>query len=770
MKKIIGGLTIGIASTIAMTNCARAQQSSSEISHESDEAGVSEIIVTAQKREQSVNDVPISIAALDGADLAAAGVRTTEDLARVVPGLSFTETQFDAPVLTLRGVGYSEISLSASPTVSVYVDQVPLPYPAMIRGRALDLERVEVLKGPQGTLFGQNSTGGAINYVAAKPTDTFEGGISGSIGRFSAIQTEGFASGPLSGTVRARLALSALEGGAAQRSVTRGDELGNQNLLTGRLLFDWDPSDSIKFELNLNGWLDRSDTPGAQLVGLFSANGAPLPPEFTNAQIVEKPRAAEWTAGLPLERDNSFYQASLRGDWTVAPKVTLTSITAYQHFKRDALTDADGLTAADLHIDLGGNIRSFTQELRLAGVSDHLNWIIGGNYQSDRIRDLQQVFLGDSPSSFIGPFHFLSAINDSENRSETAAFFGNAEYRVLDHLSVEAGARYTHSKIEYLGCTKDSGANDLAPLFSFIQGQFGVPATAAAGQCITLLPDFSTGLVSDQLKEHNLSWRLGLNFKPRPGSLVYANVSRGFKAGSFPTLSAQTSDQLAPAVQEELLAYEAGFKLPLAGRSLRLTGAAFYYDYKNKQLSGRIQTLFGQLQKLVNIPRSSVQGGELQLSWVPVHGLSIDGGLTYLKTRIRNNPDGTPFQNFDQFGNVVALSGNAFPYTPKWQGNLNVKYDWALNSRLSAFVGSSLTYRSKTKGGLENDARLVINSYTLTDIRAGIEAEDKSWSASVYGRNIFNRYYWNNVLHIQDTIVRYTGRPAEFGIALGYRF
>lgn len=769
MKKVISGLALGLASTIAMADCAWAQ-TSSEASQEAEEEGVQEIVVTAQKREQSVNDVPISITALDGADLAASGVRTTEDLARVVPGLSFTETQFDAPVLTLRGVGYSEISLSASPTVSVYVDQVPLPYPVMIRGGTLDLERVEVIKGPQGTLFGQNSTGGAINYVAAKPTNELEAGISGSFGRFSAFQAEGFVSGPLSGTVKARLAVSALEGGAALRSVSRRDKLGNQDLLTGRLLLDWEPSDSIKFELNVNGWLDRSDTPGAQLVGLFSANGAPLPSSFTNAPIVRSPRAAEWTPGLPLQRDNSFYQASLRGDWTVAPDVTLTSISAFQRFTRDALTDADGLVATDLHIDLGGNIRSFNQELRLAGTGDRLNWIVGGNYQNDRIRDLQQVFLADSPSSYIGPFHFLSAINDSENRSETIAAFGNAEFNFLDNFSVEAGARYTHSRIDYLGCTKDSGANDLAPLFRFIQGQFGVPATAAAGQCITLLPNFTTGQVSDRLTEDNLSWRVGLNFKPQRGSLVYANISRGFKAGSFPTLSAQTSDQLAPAVQEELLAYEAGFKLPLANRSLRINGAVFYYDYKNKQLSGRIQTLFGQLQKLVNIPRSSVQGGELQLSWVPVSGLTIDGGITYLKTRIRNNPDGTPFRNFDQFGNVVALSGNAFPYTPKWQGNLNVQYDWALNSKLSAFVGSSLTYRSKTKGGLENDARLVIDSYTLTDVRAGIEAEDKSWSASLYGRNIFNRYYWNNVLHTQDTIVRYTGSPAEFGITLGYRF
>ncbi|QNA85441.1 TonB-dependent receptor [Sphingomonas sp. So64.6b] len=729
-----------------------------------------DIVVTAQKRRQSVNDVPISITALDGGHLAEQGVRRSEDLARVVPGLSFTETQFDAPIFTLRGVGYNENSLAASPTVSVYVDEVPLPFPVMTRGGTLDLERVEVLKGPQGTLFGQNSTGGAINYVAAKPTAQFLAGGEATFGRFSTFDASAFVSGPLSDTVRARASVSTTQGGDWQRSTTRNDRLGSQDLLTGRLLLDWAPSSDVRFELNINGWRDKSDSAAAQLVGLFSANGSPLPASFTSAPIVLDPRAADWTPGLPLARDNDFVQASLRADWSLGKNITVTSITAYDRFRRNSLQDADGLQATDLHLRLGGRVQSFTQELRLAGTGSRFNWVVGGNYQRDRVHDLQQVFLEDSPASFIGPLQFRSIINDAQNAITTWAGFANAEYEIADRLTVQAGARYTRSSIDYRACTKDTGADDIAAIIRFVQGLVGAPMTAAAGQCVTLQPDFSAGDFVDSLDEDNLSWRAGVNFKPSAGALVYANVSRGYKAGSFPTLSAQSSTQLAPVTQEALMAYELGFKLPLAGNRVRLNGAAFFYDYRDKQLSGRIQTLFGQLQNLVNIPRSMVKGAELQLSWLPVRGLNVSAAGTYLQTRIRRNPDGTSFQNFDQFGSVVSLSGNAFPYSPKWQLSGDAQYDWHVSGQIDAFVGAAANYRSATKAALEDDARLAIDAYTLVDVRAGIKDADDRWRLSIYGRNIFNAYYWNNVLHIQDTIVRYTGRPAEYGVSVGFKF
>src|SRR5690606_16449149 len=163
-----------------------------------DYAGAGEIIVTAQKREQSLNDVGLSITAATGAELTALGVNDTGDLAKITPGFTFTKSQDGTPLYTLRGVGFNDYTLGASPAVSVYVDQVPLAYGAFTQGASLDLERVEVLKGPQGILFGQNSTGGAINYIAAKPSQEFEAGVKGSYGRFNRLEAEGFVSGGLS--------------------------------------------------------------------------------------------------------------------------------------------------------------------------------------------------------------------------------------------------------------------------------------------------------------------------------------------------------------------------------------------------------------------------------------------------------------------------------------------------------------------------------------------------------------------------------------------
>lgn len=755
---------------IAMPGVAFAQADRQGAS--SDEAAdANVIVVTAQKREQGINSVPLSISAISGDQLAEQGIKRTEDLALVVPGLSFAETQFDAPVFTLRGVGYNENSLAASPTVSVYVDEVPLPYPAMTRGGTLDLARVEVLKGPQGTLFGQNSTGGAINYVAARPTGHFAAGTDARYSSLGTFDGSAFVSGPIAEGLKARAAVSWTKGGAWQRSTTRDDRLGSQDLMTGRLLLDWDPSPDFSVKFNINGWRDNSDSQAAQLVGLFSANGGPLPPAFTGAPIILSPRAADWTTGIGLKRDNEFHQLSMRADWGIADSVDLTSITAFQKFNRNSLQDADGLTAIDLHLGLYGSIRSFTQELRLSGTSGPVTWILGGNYQKDKVHDLQSVFLEDSPASFVGPFQFKGIVNDAFNRIETYAVFGNLEYELTDALTVQGGLRYTRSKIDYRACTKDSGAGDGAQVIGFVQMLAGVPVTTAPGQCVTLLPDFSTGNTINSLDEDNVSWRVSVDYELARNALVYASVSSGYKAGSFPTLSAQASTQLSPVTQEHLTAYEAGFKLPLANRMLQLNGAVFYYNYRDKQLSGRIQVpLFGQLQKLVNIPRSDVKGAELQVNLTPTAGLHLSGALTYLDTRIRLNDDGSSFENFDQFGNLVALSGNRFPYSPKWQGNLDVGYEWNLSDSLRGSIGASLNYKSETKSGLEDDARLNIDAYALVDLRAGIAAADDSWSISLFGRNVFNTYYWNNVLHIQDTIVRYTGKPAEYGVGFSTKF
>jgi iron complex outermembrane recepter protein len=731
---------------------------------------LAEIVVTAQKRTEKANDVPISIDVVDSQQLQQAGVRTAEDLYKVVPGLTFTETQFDAPVFALRGVGFNDSSLAAAPTVSVYVDQVPLPYSAMARGGLLDLDHVEVLEGPQGTLFGENSTGGAINLIAAKPTDILAAGAQVSYGSFDTVHTDGFVSGPVANGLTARLAISADESGPWQQSTTRDASLGDTDIVTGRLLLDYNPSDTLRIAVNLNGWHDGSDTQAAQFVGLFPAVPGPLPPAIANEPLVTSPRAADWSPGESFQRNNRFYQGSIRADWNISSDLTLTSLSSYDYFVRHGLQDASGTPTADLNIGVGGGISTFNQELRLAGNSDRLHWIVGGNYEQDRIHDQQTVYLGDSPASYIGPFHYSSFFDDSRNTVKTYAAFDNVEYNIVAGLSATAGVRYTKSDTDYKGCSLDSGAGDLAALFGYLQtAAFGVPATATPGHCVTLLANGSTGYFADSLNQDNVSWRVGLNYKFESGSLVYTSISRGYKAGGFPTLGAQSYTQLEPVTQEQLTSYEVGFKTPLFARSVQLNAAAFYYTYDNKQVLGSIEEpIFGQLQRLVNIPRSQAEGAELSVQWTPVRGLNLNASGTYLHTEIDKDPDGSDFVNYTQFGTLQSFTGERFPFTPAWQLNAGVSYTGTLSGGLKGFVGADVAYRSSTNGGLGDDPRLAIDAYTLLNLKVGVKTEDGRWSISVYGKNVTNSYYWNNALHVQDTIVRYVGMPAQYGVTLGY--
>ena len=218
-----------------------------------------EIIVTANKRAQNINDVGLAITALSGNQLAQKGIVNSQDLAKVVPAFTVASAADGTPVYTLRGVGFNTANIGAQPTVSVYNDQAALPYGVMTEGPLFDLERLEVLKGPQGTLFGQNSTGGAINYIANKPTSTPSAGITASYGRFNTVQGEAFVSGPVTDRMNARLSVAGTRADGWQYDYVRGGKIGKQRKVAARFLLDWEPTDRLTLSLNLNGWIDRSD-------------------------------------------------------------------------------------------------------------------------------------------------------------------------------------------------------------------------------------------------------------------------------------------------------------------------------------------------------------------------------------------------------------------------------------------------------------------------------------------------------------------------------
>jgi outer membrane receptor protein involved in Fe transport len=748
-------------------------------------AETGEIIVTAQKRTERLNDVPMSIAAASSQQLQSRGVVNTDDLMKIVPGFSFQKSNYGLPVYYIRGVGFSDTTLGVSPAVTVYVDQVPLPFSPMARGAILDLERVEVLKGPQGTLFGQNSTGGAVNYIAAKPTKDLAAGMSLTVGRFDQVDAEAYVSGPITSTLSARLAIRHEYQGDWQRGYTNGDTIGSKDFTNGRLLLDWNPSTTAHFEFQANAWQDRSDTQQPQWISFtvntpVAAGGRPISfPLDTFPAAPHNNRDAAWDPGKDFRRNDRFYQFSLRGDIDLSDAVKLTSITSYAHLDEELPQDFDATTYPADHTLILGTVKSFSQELRLSGdIGERVKWMAGGNYQHDKVDEFFTFDPVTNSASNIGPFTWNSYNIINNQNIKTAGGFGSVDYKLTDNLTIQGSGRYTKQWRDFEGCIRDDGNGQIATAFSFLSTLLsGRPQTILPGQCSTL--SGATGapvpIVRGKLDQHNFSWRGSVNWKPSRDTLLYVNVTKGYKAGSFPTLPAALDNQYTPVTQESVLAYEAGTKIDLFNRKLTIDAAGFYYDYLNKQLLGyRLVQPFGALPSLVSIPKSRVTGAELNVTVLPVRGFRLSLSGTYLDTKVRRDP----INPIGAFGTPGSFVGQSFPYTPRWQGTADAEYRFDLSGQTRAFVGGSVTARSQTKGALFNgtgaaailERQLIINGYALVDLRAGLEASDQSWRIELWGRNVTNQFYSVNSTHTADYTYRFTGMPATFGVTLKYNF
>ena len=789
---------------------------------------VGEIVVTANKRNENVSKVGLSIAVLSAQTLNERRITTLENIASVVPGLTFALSGTGTPILTLRGVGFNESSLGVYPAVSVYIDQAPLPFPVLSARSAYDLERVEVLKGPQGTLFGQNSTGGAINLIAAKPTRHFDMGGDMSFGRFNAVEGNFHVSGPITDTLRGRLAITGAHSDDWQYSATSDRTLGHTSYVAGRMLLDWDATDALKMSLNINGSRDESQPQAAQLIGIRVQGWSPtralyhqalLNPVFSDGN----PRIADW-AGIQLDpatgatsasapyafgpmstwkladftpySNRRQFQGALRADYHFENGITLTSLTSYDWYDQKQRTDDSGSSLVLNTLQKNdGYIKSFNQEVRLANdPKSAIRWVIGGNYESSITYEDQIIrytdIANDSPD-----LDFINGSGTTNKQNiKNYAFFGNLEYDVTSKLTLKGAARYTDSSIKSSICGYTAPGGNVYHLFNYLGGLLSSVPFAPIGEndCFTLNSTYTPGApITGELKQHNVSWRGGVDYKVTPDILLYANVSRGYKAGSYPTLSASTYIADKPVSQEQVTAYEVGYKAALFDRKLRLTGAAFYDDYRDKQVRGRLlDPVFGALETLVNIPKSRIMGLEADATANVAPGLTLDASGTYLSSRIDTGP-AAPY-NYNILGLVDSFSGDKLPFTPKWSGTFNADYRFQTGKGYNPFMGFTVTavssqdstpggsklnyFANRGPGGSEAGVPVflapgvknpyIINGHATVDLRAGIESANKQWRIMIWGKNVFNKYYWNNVVTGTDSVARQAGMPATYGVTV----
>lgn len=753
-----------------------------------------EIIVTANKREEHLNRVGLTVSVLSGQELAERKISSLEDVAAVVPGLAFAPSADNTPILTLRGVGYNDSSLGIYPAVSVYLDQAPLPFPVLASHTAYDLQRIEVLKGPQGTLFGENSTGGAINYIAAKPTKELAVGGDITYGRFNQVEGNAYVSGPISNSFGVRLAVTGSHSDGWQISQTRPyDRNGKQSYLAGRFLVDGDIGSAVHLSLNINAWHDTSQPQAAQYILLQPQTVATVrPEELTEPFTSATPRAADWATGLETPRsDRKFYQTALRADINLGHDIQLTSLTSYVNLKQTQTSDSDGtsIIVSDLQQD-DGSVKSFNQELRLANsAKSEFRWVLGANLEKSKTSETQLLaFLNDSNDS--APLNFFyQAVALNHQSIRNYAFFANGEYDLASNLTLKGAVRYTDTKNSASNCAVDAGDGRLATLFNFLGTVLGtVPFTPIGstgpenGRCYPLnqynVP--SGAAVERTLDQHNVSWRAGLDYRIDPQTLAYVNISRGYKAGSFPILAAATTSQYKPVTQESVTDFEGGIKASLFNRKIQFNGAVFYYSYKDKQvLTKAVDPVFGVLDVLRNIPKSHVFGLEGDVAVKITRDLTLGASMTYLQTKIDN------YQGVDYIGTVRNFAGQPLPFAPKFNYGVNADYRHRLSDGGTPFVGISVNGHSKSDtvpGGstivvtpsattriLPGLVRpFVTNPYATVDARLGYEGPNGRWKVMIWAKNMLNKYYWTNVVTTSDVSARYAGKPATYGLTLGF--
>lgn len=733
--------------------------------------GSDEIVVTANKREQRQTDVGITIATASAEQLESSGVSDLTRLNVLVPGFSAASSPFGTNIYALRGITFNSGQLSAPPAVTTYADQAPLPYSAMTDGLLLDAERVEVLKGPQGTLFGQNATGGSINVIAAKPTNYLTAGFQLDVNHFGQTTVRGYISGPLSNNLRARLAGSTTQFGAWQRGYFLNNQKnGDENKGAGRLLLDWTPTDRLAVSVNLNANYDHGEQQQSQ-ASLFPTAGNPV---LVNYEFPTSTRDADFVLGFDTHKRNRTYQGVLRMDYEIADNIDLTSLSNYVN-TRIFLPGSNNTAIPQQDIFTHGDLETFSQEVRLSGTvpSADLTYVLGATYQRDNIdNDGTKVDYVGLPALPVG----TQVDWRYGTRNDIYAAFGNVELEILPRLTLTAGLRYTKVKQVFTGCTFDGGSGILTGIANFIsdsvRGAYGLPGTTGLfvpGGCITLndvgpSPDFLPIFSNQRQNQDNLSWRAGVNFKPTEDSLIYGLVSRGYKQGTFPVIFSFLQSGVQPVSQEQLTSYEVGAKASLLDRKLQANVSAFYYDYKDRQFFTYFPSIV-TVGTVTNVSKSRVYGAEMDVTIRPVTGLTFRGALTYINTKILDFGR----QAFNFAGVPVTVEGSEFDYAPPVSATADAEYRYPLGSQLEGYIGGNLTYNARTFGDVGQPQDFRIDAYTLVDVRLGVDS-NKGWRAGVWVRNLTDKYYWTSAVSGSNVVGRYAGRPRTFGATFGVEF
>lgn len=721
---------------------------------------IEEIIVTAQKRAQNIQDVGLTINAFSGEDLESLGFDEPRDLMFHTPGMIVSySVGSNLPNFALRGVGLNDFAPNNSSPVAVHVDEVYQSYSAFLNFGLFDMERVEVLKGPQGTLFGRNTTGGTVNFYSKKPTQEFSAGIKGTYGRYDAARVDFHINGGLSDNVAARIAgfyKTQDEGPWHSRFLNKN--LGAIDEWWGlRAQLHFAPSDQLDINLNVHGGREQSE--GAQynmLPALSSGGSGPCPAYLDGSLQGGEPDCFDLignqepdndpfssSLGLPNTQRLESIGTNLTANWDLG-HFRVTSVSAYDRLERFATEDADGFPEIIVDDLYENEIDQYSQELRLASGSEAvLGWLVGAYWSNDKIDTPKQEFLG---TDFPVPGG-LNAIYEQE--TDSVALFGNFDYELTDSLQLNAGIRYTNEERSFDGRT-------IATITPPVIGGEGVPFE----------PDVVLASLTDELTFDDVSWKVGLDYFAVEDWLYYGSISKGFKSGGFNGNLALSDAELKPFNEENLIAYEAGVKGTLLEASMQLTAAVFFYDYEDVILQiGETLSLPGggsfTVFRFGNGADAEVKGFESNVTWRLVDGFDIRAGLAYTDGELKNAAVGNE-----------NLNGSTLNYTPEWSANWVVRYQRAISSDMQGAIQFDGTHKSDFFGEVPNSPVSSIDGYTLLNARVSIESNDGRWTLAAAVQNLNDEEYtqYVNDLIGLGTVLKTAGYSRTYMIEISYHW
>jgi iron complex outermembrane receptor protein len=703
---------------------------------ESASDGLADIVVTAQKRAESAQDVPVSIVAISGQTLERLNQTSLLAIAGSTPSLQYSEAGGEAQ-LYIRGVGSNLLAVGADPSVALHLDGVYLGRPGMGLNQFLDVDRVEILRGPQGTLYGRNATGGSVNLISRMPTQDWEGYATVGTGSFDRQEFKGAIGGPLSEAWSFRIAgRYEKDNGYVENLDPQGSDLNGDDLKATRAVLRFQPNAGFRATA-LFDWSDFSNGDQA-IIPLDNLGAAGLLGAVPTGSLLKERN------DLPTFLKWKTFGPTVNLEWDVADHATLTSISAYKKFNQDFLFNTDGteidVTRTTEHFDTN----QISEELRLASRdTQRLEWI-GGLYFFKESKDYELGLVrGNLAKSAGDPFgkgvFLIPAINDNK----AYAAFGQLTFKFTDTLRGTAGLRYSQEHKDDFNEQVNVFANAVNPVAEVLRGLYGDFVLPAAS--------------SKRVGEH--TWdaytpKFGLEWRPLEHVMAYASYTKGFKSGGY-----NDNQPSNPVYNPEYVkSYEIGTKTDWLDERLRVNAAVFRYDYSDLQVS----SFLNSLTLVTNAAQATINGLDLDVTARPVQAVELGASFSVLHATYDTflapygscaalvAADPTCAGILVGRPRVINASGNYLNNAPRFKTSTYAQYTFSLGEPGTLSIFGQVSYTDQVYFNAANDPDARQGGYALFDARLAYDPT-KNWNISAYGKNLANKEYVYNIVQFTST-------------------